>query len=254
MSDLARRWIDELGGQPVEEASAALDALIADERLSAWHESLEFARDKQHRLRRDASYSPMDVADVIGLLRDGPPANVADLHALLCDHLTGLDTYIRGDNSDPWRDFWEDERSQRPSTPRHEETCRDVLLRMLRSRLPDGVDAQPEGQYAADRRADVRVSFKNYNVPVEIKKNSHQDLWTAIEEQLIAKYTIDPDTGGHGIYLVLWFGSDIDGYRGHPTDGDRPGTPGELACRLNESLSHEQRRRIGVVVLDVTKP
>ena len=254
MSDLARRWIDELGGQPVEEASAALDALIADERLSAWHESLEFARDKQHRLRRDASYPPMDVADVIGLLRDGPPANVADLHALLCDHLTGLDTYIRGDNSDPWRDFWEDERSQSPSTPRHEETCRDALLRMLRFQMPKGVDAQPEGQYAADRRADIRVSFKNYNVPVEIKKNAHQDLWTAIEEQLIAKYTIDPDTGGHGIYLVLWFGSDIDGYPRHPTDGDRPGTPGELARRLSESLSHEQRQRISIVVLDVTKP
>ena len=255
MSDLARRWIDELGGQPVEEASAALDVLIADERLSAWHESLEFARDKQHRLRRDTSYSPMDVADVIGLLCDGPPANVADLHALLGDHLTGLDTYIRGDNSDPWRDFWEDERSQSPSTPRHEETCRDALLRMLRSRLlPDGVDAQPEGQYAADRRADIRVSFKNYNVPVEIKKNAHQDLWTAIEDQLIAKYTTDPETAGYGIYLVLWLGAEISGYPRHPTNGDRPETPGELARRLNESLSHEQRQRIGVVVLDVTKP
>ena len=254
MSDLARRWIDELGGHPVEEAGAALDALIADERMSAWHESLKFVRDKQHRLIRDASYSPMSVAEVLGLLRNGPPANVADLHALLEDRLRDLGGFIRGDNSDPWRDFWQDERCQNPSAPRHEETCRDALLRMLRPRLPDGVDAQPEGQYAADRRADIRVSFKNRNVPVEIKKNSHKDLWTAIEEQLIAKYTTDPETGGYGVYVVLWFGSDIDGYRRHRTDGDCPETPDELERRLNESLSYEQRRRISVVVLDVTKP
>ena len=254
MSDLVGRWIDELGAQAVEEAGAALDALIADERMSAWHDSLEFVRDKQHRLRRDASYSPLSVTEVLDLLRNGPPANVADLHALLCDHLRDLGRDVRGNNADLWRQFWADDHKSPPERAKHENSCRDALLEMMRNRLPERVDAQPEGHYAADRRADIRVSFSNFNIPVEIKKNSHKDLWTAIEEQLIAKYTSDPDTGGYGIYLVLWFGSDIDGYRGHPTHGDRPETPDELERLLNESLSHEQRRRISVVVLDVTKP
>lgn len=254
MSDLVSSWINQLGSQPTAEAADALDALMADDRLSAWHSKLEFTRDKQMRLHRDASYEPMSVADVLDLLRNGPPANAADLHALLCDHLREAGDYIRGDNSDPWRDFWKDERAQNPVLPRHEETCRDGLLRILRRRLPNGTDAQPEGQCAADRRADIRVSFKDFNVPIEIKKNTHSDLWTAIEDQLIAKYATDPETGGHGIYVVLWFGPTMEGYQHHPSDGDRPHAPSELARRLNESLSDEQRRKIGIVVLDVTKP
>jgi len=161
---------------------------------------------------------------------------------------------IRGGNSDLWRQFWADDQASPPRYPKHEESCRDALLEMVRNRLPEGVDAQPEGQYAADRRADIRVSFKDFNVPVEIKKNTHSDLWTAIEDQLIAKYATDPSTGGYGIYVVLWFGPNIEGYRRHPSDDDLPRTPHELARRLNESLSHEQRRQIGIVVLDVTKP
>ena len=254
MSDLVRQWIDELGGQPVEEAGAALDALIADERMSAWHESLEFVRDKQHRLRRDASYSPMSVAEVLDLLRNGPPASVADLHALLCDHLRDLGRDVRGNNADLWRQFWADDHKSPPERAKRENSCRDALLEMMRNRLPERVDVQPEGQYAADRRADIRISFKNYNVPVEIKKNSHNNLWTAIEEQLIAGYTTDAETGGYGIYLVLWFGADAEGYPRHPTTSHCPETPDELECLLNESLSHEQRRRISVIVLDVTKP
>ena len=254
MSDLARRWIDELGRHPVEEAGAALDALIADERMSAWHESLKFVREQQHRLIRDASYSPMSVAEVLDLLRNGPPASVADLHAVLCDHLRDLGRDVRGNNADLWRQFWADDHKSPPERAKRENSCRDALLGMMRNRLPEGVDAQPEGQYAADRRADIRISFNNFNVPVEIKKNSHQDLWAAIEEQLIAQYTTDPGSGGYGIYLVLWFGSDIDGYRRHPIGGDLPETPDELECLLNDSLSHEQRRRISVIVLDVTKP
>ncbi len=196
----------------------------------------------------------MNVADVLGLLRNGPPANVADLHVLLSDRLRDLGSHIQGDNSDPWRQFWADDRESQPSEPKHERSCRDALLAMLRSLLPEGVDAQPEGQYAADRQADIRVTFKDYNVPVEIKKNTHPDLWTAIDDQLTAKYTTDPATGGYGIYLVLWLGADAPGYPRHPTDRDRPSTPDELEHRLYESMSHEQRRTISAVVLDVTKP
>ena len=254
MSDLVERLINDLGGYATEEAGAALDALIADERLRAWHSRLEYARNRQQRIHRDASYAPMNVADVLGLLRDGPPANVADLHVLLRHRLRDLSSHIRGDNTDLWSQFWADDHKSQPEKPKHENSCRNALLTMLRSRLPEGVDAQREGQYAADRRADIRVGFKDYNVPVEIKRNNHPDLWTAIDDQLTAKYTTDPATGGYGIYLVLWFGSEANRYPLHPTDRDRPSTPDELERRLNESMSHEQRRTISVVVLDVTKP
>ena len=254
MSDLVGQWIMDLGGQPTTEAGAALDGLIADERLGTWHSRLEYARNRQQRLHRDASYAPMNVADVLRLLRDGPPANVADLHTLLSDRLRDLRSHIRGGDSNLWRPFWADDRGSPPSEPKHENSCRDALLAMMRNRLPEGVDAQPEGLYAADRRADIRVAFKDFNIPVEIKRHYHRDLWTAIHDQLTAKYTTDPATGGHGIYLVIWFGSEVISCPPHPKSRDRPSTPAELERRLNEAMSHEERRTTSVVVLDVTKP
>ena len=254
-AELVHQWINELGAQATEEASTALDTLIADERLSAWHSSLEFARDRQRRLRSDASYSAMGVADVLALLRNGPPANVRDLHVLVVDRLADVNLYIRGSNSDLWQQFWADDHASPPTQPKREESCRNALLELLRGpRLPEGVDAQPEGQYAADRRADIRVSSRDFNVPLEVKKNTSDDLWTGISDQLIAKYTTDPQTGGYGIYVVLWFGANAAGYRRHPVNGDRPATPGELACALSDALTLEQRRTIEVVVIDVTKP
>ena len=98
------------------------------------------------------------------------------------------------------------ERGEKPSTPKHEDTCRDALLSDLRRVLPQEIDAQPEGQYANDKRSDIRVFFSGFNVPVEIKKNNHRDLWKAIKNQLIAKYTQDPNSNGYGIYLAFWFG------------------------------------------------
>ncbi len=254
MSDLVYQWINDLGGKPTEEAGVALNALIADERLSAWHNKMAYFRNRQRRLHRDASYAPLDVSDILGLLRNGPPANVADLAVLLDERLRDIGSYIRGDNSDPWRQFWADDQNTQPKRPKHEDSCRDALLGMLRNRLPTGVDAEPEGHYAADCRVDIRVASKDFNIPIEIKKNSHAELWTAIQDQLIDKYTTGRNTGDYGIYVVLWFGSEASGYPRHPTDHDRPKTPEELAHRLNESLSHEQRRTISVVVLDVTKP
>ena len=69
-----------------------------------------------------------------------------------------------------------------------------------------GVVAEPEGEYANDKRADIRVIFGDFNVPVEVKKDRNRYLWSSLNSQLIANYASDPATGGHGIYLVFWFG------------------------------------------------
>ena len=95
-----------------------------------------------------------------------------------------------------------------------------------------------------------RVSSGSFNVPVEIKKSTHRDLWSAIRNQLVAKYTRDPDAGGHGIYVVFWFGKD---YCQPPESGSRPGSAAELGKRLRDTLSPEEARMIGICVIDVTE-
>ena len=71
---------------------------------------------------------------------------------------------------------------------------------------------------------------------------------------MIARYTIDPATGGYGIYLVLWFGEDAGRRTPPPPSGPRPAGPDALKERLEEELTPEETRRISVCVIDVSAP
>ena len=183
---------------------------------------------------------------MIAALRDGPPASAADLRELVLDRLERITEELRTTNTDPWEQFWNED----TKTPRHENSCRNALLQLLRPRLPNGCDGQPEGQYAAERRADIRIASGEWNVPIEIKKNSHRDVWSAVRNQLLPRYTNDPATEGLGIYLVLWFGRDLTA----ASKGRKPATTTELRDRLEANLTPEERRRAAVIVLDVTPP
>ena len=114
------------------------------------------------------------------------------------------------------------------------------------------IDAQPEGRYADDKRADIRVAYRNrFNVPVEIKKSNHRGLWTSIRDQLVEKYTRDPGCDGYGVYVVLWFGS--DGVVPSPA-GTPPSSAEALKEALVRSLGASERLKLSIVVIDVAEP
>ena len=243
--------LDRLAASPDGAAGNALAALSSDPGLSAWRDALGRARDEQRVVRRDAAYRPPGIEAVCRTLANGPPANAGDLAALLVDRLHEIAAELRTGNANGWRLFWNEERHRRAVAPKHEDSCRDALLHLLRERLPRSVDAQPEGRYANDRRADVRVACGDFQVPIEIKKNSHRDLWSAMRNQLLAHYTQDPATDGYGVYLVFWFGADGTP---PPPDGLPPRCGRELERRLSESLLAAEARRIVVCVIDVAAP
>ena len=249
------QWmISRLAESPCDEASTALEALVSDPALSRWQAELIRSMDDQRVVRRDATYRHPDIEQICLTLDDGPPANPADLAALVTDRLAELGDRIRNGNTDDWRQYWNENEYGRPCKPKHEDSCRDALLSDLRQCLPDELDAQPEGQYANDRRADIRISCRDFQIPVEIKKNSHPKLWSALRDQLIARYIRDPATDGYGIYLMLWFG-ELDGQRTPPPPtGVRPKGPDALKARLEEALTPEEARKISVCVIDVSAP
>lgn len=252
MSELLAVLIAQLGTLAGDDTDRAFRDLIDDPRLKRWHDRLVSAHERQHVVHRDALYRHPGVSEVQRTLSHGAPTNAADLSALLQDRIAAIAAAVRGGNDNPWRNYWSDDRSRPPTKPKHEDSCRDALLGDLKERLrPVEVDATPEGRYAADNRADIRANCSGFNVPIEIKKNSHPDLWTAIRRQLIDKYTTDPATSGYGIYLVLWFGM---GETKTPPDGNRPDTPEALRQRLEQELTAEEARKISVIVMDVTKP
>ena len=253
MSELISRLIGQLGSEPGDEAQQALARLVEDPELEGWHAHLTWAQQGQRVVHRDASYSHPDIDQVQDTLNDGPPADAADLRALLEARLNDICAYLRGGSSDFWRQFWNEDPHGRPTGAKPEDSCRDALLTNLQFRLPGAVDAAREGSYAADTKSDIRVSYGGFNVPIEIKKDSHRDLWRAMRGQLMAQYTTDPATEGYGIYLVLWF-ADADKPASRHPDGIRPGSPEELRRRLEQDLTVDEARKIAVIVMDVTKP
>ena len=152
---------------------------------------------------------------------------------------------------DEWRLFWNEGSHGKPGRPKVENSCRDALLSLLDPQLPDPVKAQPEVQHANQARADIVVTAHGFQVPIEVKKNTDLDLWSAAHHQLIDKYTVDPASGGYGIYVVFWFGSDKQRPR---SDGTRPNSPETLETLLKEPLAQVEARKIWICVIDVSPP
>ncbi len=243
-----------LATKPSHDATDALQRLSENRSLKPWRLRLQDAAGRQRDVRREANFRYPTVQQVVETLDNRRPASPTDLAALTVDVLVDLAGEIRDGNTSDWRQYWNLDSNKRAQDSRHEDACRDTLLSDMRQRLaPKGVEAQPEGTYADDKRADIRVSSDGFNVPIEIKKSTHDDLWKAIRDQLIAKYTRDPNSDGYGIYLVFWFGPDRCK---RPPTGPSPQTPDTLRDQLLAAadLSPEERRKISVCVIDVSKP
>ena len=251
VSSCVYEMIQRLAGLPEREASIALEALASDTALSSWHSNVIPARDRQRVVRRDAVYRHPGVDQVCNTLHDGPPANSADLAALVTDRLHEIAVWIRTGNTDDWQQYWNVDQYGRPLAPRPENSCRNALLSDLRQRLPSAVEAAREVQHANSTRADIQISYQGAHIPVEAKRNDHQDLWTAIRSQLIVRYVSEPATGGYGIYLVFWFGTE---HTPRSPAGVRPASADELREQLEAMLSTEERRKISACVIDVSAP
>ncbi|MBP6095829.1 MAG: hypothetical protein KBF58_03465 [Methyloversatilis sp.] len=248
VADVVRGLINTLGNDPSDDAGRELERLLAQPGLTQWQDTLRHSIHAQRIARRKATYRRLDVAEVCRTLANREPANAADLAALTVAHLQDLARRIRDGSTNDYRQYWSNKRRK----PENE--CRDALLSDLKDRLAkQGVDAIKEGYYAEDKRADIRVAMggtNGFNVPIEIKKDIHKDLWRAIRGQLIERYTRDPGTDGFGIYLVFWFGGS-----GMPlNEGKKPRTAAELHEQLHASLTDEEARRISVVVIDCALP
>ena len=244
-------FINQLASVPSQAATEALKSLSSEENLRSWRSYLIDAAYRQNAVRREASFRHCDIGQVLETLESERPANAADLAALTLEFLREIAKTIRHGNTSDWRQYWSGTPDNRP---RPENYCRDALLSNLRQKLSRlGIDAQQEGYYADDKRSDIRVSFGDFNIPIEIKRSCHRELWSAIKTQLILKYTRDPGTDGYGIYLVFWFG-DTEHCRPTPGEGASPKSTEEIEKRLRSTLSADERLKISICIIDVSEP
>ncbi|MDP2369295.1 hypothetical protein [Rhodoferax sp.] len=247
MGRYVERLISALAGDSDDAATRALSALQQREDMKHWADWLSRALYEQRIARRKALFEPASVKQVCGTLANLKPANAGDLWALTVDHLKQLASEIRDGSTNDYGQYWAGE------SPRCEDDCRDAVLSDLKKLLnPIGVAAEPEGRYADEKRADIKVIAAPHHVPIEIKCEWHPHLWKAVREQLIAKYGRETSSDGYGIYLVFWFGA-----KRMPVAGDggaKPKTPEELRQRLADTVPQELQGKIAVLVVNCEKP
>ena len=255
-SGLTSNLINRLASsKKTDEDTEELKALLELDDLTNWHSALKRMLHAQHVNKRETMFEHPNLEQVCHTLKNGPPANVADLASITCERIGELANRIKNGNTNDWRQYWDRDKNRHTSKDRkHEDDCRDQFLSDLCPLLSTmRIQAEPEGRYAADTRADIKVSYGSYHVPIEVKCNDSPDLWHGIRKQLIEKYTIDPNAGGYGIYLVFWFGRELT--KPHRESGHKPKTPAELEERLYRLLANnEERKKISVCVVDCTGP
>jgi hypothetical protein len=243
--------IDRLSSLATLEATQELERLVNDGRLSSYQFGLKNALATQLVRRREKEYDRPDWRHTLSALANQAPANAADLHALTFDHLESLAKIIDGSNTDQFKQFWNEDRYGRLSTPKPEESCRDVLATMLKQRLELlGLNAEPEAKMSAKKRVDIAVLGAGLKTVIEVKLAHSPDLWEAMTSQLDRLYTRDPDTKGFGILLVFWFGAKSP----KPItrrDGDGWAAPSAAALQT-ELAAQNTSSKLAVIVIDVS--
>lgn len=164
--DMIRDLISRLGAIPTPEAAQELDRLLVHPGLEKLRWLIESARHQQKIHQRESQFRFLSPREVAQVLANQAPASTADLATLVLDHLDDIAREVHRENDDGFRAFWTETRLNKP---KKENSCRDALLPRLRARLnPLGIDCQPEGDYANDKRADMRVSYRtDFEVPIE---------------------------------------------------------------------------------------
>ena len=242
--------IGDLAADISDQAEVMLKGLINAEGLEGYQNYIKHVYAQQTRRRAEAKRVVLPIEDVKKILLKGEPAKHDDLQALLMDELEALQGHIRNGSTNDIFLYWNGE------TPHDENYCRDRITSSINPYLERySVRAHTEGTMPDSNRCDLLNTHGLMNLPIEIKGQWHDQVWTAAGEQL-QNYTREYHSDGRGIYLVLWFG-----YLGANHQKNPHGWQGQqlpktldkmraLLAQKCEGISEKTK----VMVLDVSKP
>jgi len=202
---------------------------------------------------------PEDISRILS--ENAIPIRTADELFAFCSKLLEeiRNDIERGDASIK-RLLWNDD-----GTPKQETDFQRLVFDKLK-----GARSKYSHRIIAGREIDVAGNFPDIfisialpsgqmaRVFIEMKRQQHNEVVGAIEEQLVSKYLADADTF-HGIYLVGWYGTACFGsYRKKIkklNEGKLPESPEELETALQKAADHvtsDRNLEVRVMVMDVS--
>ena len=245
--------IQLLSSNTTEGATDALRELASRSELQDWQTFIEGERQKQRSRRMECEFRAPDKSEVFKVLDGGEPVSPADLWGITIDCIAKFQSDLKNSRFDPWTPFWKSTRNRKdPKNWKLESDCTKYFVDKINDSLPNGCSIEIEYQVRKGRRPDAVVKFGNFCVPIEAKRTNHREIWNAVQSQLFEKYVESQSeyTHGYGLYVIYWFGED-GFYRSE--DNRSIKTPEQLQLRIEETLtSDEQRRKLQVIVLDVS--
>ncbi|EKG6671857.1 hypothetical protein L6X15_RS21360, partial [Escherichia coli] len=253
-ADFIKRLIDDVSSFSSYDAGEVFKRLLLLPECTSYRDYLLHAQSNQKVRYRESQFQHTNWKQALNTLKNQSPANVMDLYALLLDHLRDIANRITFENTDIYKQFWNENGNGQILVPKPEESCRNFFLELLRARLhPLQITCEPEGHMVSGKRADIIISLPGIKIPIEIKRDYHRDVWSALNEQLDQLYTTNPDAAGYGIYLVFWFGASRPNAIPRPAKDTPPPVNGTtMEDILNEAVPMVKRDRLSAIVIDVS--
>lgn len=254
-AEIVRGMINKISSISSNDASLCLERMMDAKELETYRNHIAHNKFNQLRMLRETLYRQPTWRQAICALSNNKPANSSDLYALVIDHLEQLKQEIRQAPTSIFKRFWRHGVSGKLVEPDIEDFCRDRLIDLLKPRLaPLALRVEPEGHMADDKRADIVVyPPPGLKLPLELKRDFHPDVWTALLNQLECLYTRDPEASGYGIYVVFWFGEMRKVSFPNPPKGfEKPKSAIEMEIALNTLIPKDMRNRLIAFVIDVS--
>ena len=240
------------------DVDAQLEQLENDGHLVSYRDLIRHHRAQREKQQRESSFtfaSPEQVAEAI---QNRAPATPRDLLAFIVDRLSALALELAWTQTEGYRAYW-NERGRNLFKPKREEVCSGFLARDLQKMVQaQNLIVAVEHHMIADKECDLMVLQGTERLlPIEVKHHYNAELWTAWRTQLDRLYTRDAKAGGLGIYLVLWSGEATNRKMPklpHSLRHPRPTSATELRIALESLIPEGDRRRLRVVVVDISGP
>lgn len=246
-SDFLDSCLNTLAADPSPEASAALATLAALDHGYAWRVGRSIA--DQRRARANAEWRPLPVDALGKLVTDGPPVDHADLQRVLLAELEVVQAKVESNDANSRDLFYES------GKPKSEEPSSDVLVTLLRQ-TDRPLTFTLEAHLGDNREGDIWCESGILAVAIECKRHWHSDLWTDFDWQLAQQQAVDWRARGYGVYVVYWFGTDVQAVTGPPRRSGiaTPKTPEALETALRQRIAEAGLPNIAVKVIDLSRP
>lgn len=243
----------ELASRDNAAAPLELAKLRGIPELKPWIYQLSDYQIQCEKRLRDAAFGLIDPLAVAEVLSNREPATAHDLVAYVLDQTDTLMRRIRFGGTNMLGIFWRENKTGQ-WVPQVENDCRDRFLDLLRIEVKAmSIHIAKEQPTARDKRSDMAITLSRpgryISVPIEVKLDSHANVWGAWNTQLSDLYVPDPDSGGLGVYLVI--------FTGHKTrlapGKKRPASAEVMARIFTELIPPSYVDRLYGLVLDVSR-